>query len=167
MLLELDPPRGVPPLLLGMTIDEARAAMREWGEPEDVRGGMSPSLRVMGPGLCFDVFAHFEDDATVTAIEVWRPEGADTAVTWRGGDVFRTPIEQTLRRIQAFGITVDDSDAQGPCCPDLTLGFNMPDPPFIKAVLVAAPGYYTADPQLDETVNAYVDLLKNRNGGPS
>lgn len=153
MQFKLDPPRGLPPLLIGMSRSEARGAMGFWGVPEEVAGGMTPELRVRDSQLSFDVFAHFEDGATVTAVEIWRPLGdAAPAVTWRGIDVFKTPPDLVLQRIRESGAEVDDSDPLNPFCPELTIGFNRsggPEfvgpglPPWFESVLVAEPGYYS------------------------
>jgi hypothetical protein len=35
--LVLDPPRGVAPILLGTTLDEALAAVPDWGQPRVLR----------------------------------------------------------------------------------------------------------------------------------
>ncbi|GIG59706.1 hypothetical protein Lfu02_40780 [Longispora fulva] len=35
MIFELQPQTGVPPILFGMTVEEARAAMESWGVLED------------------------------------------------------------------------------------------------------------------------------------
>ncbi|WP_370943405.1 hypothetical protein AB5J62_30460 [Amycolatopsis sp. cg5] len=97
MIFDLDPPRGVAPVLIGMGIEEARNAMGRWGLPEDVVGGITPGLRVRDPLLAYDVFAHFEDGSSVTAIEVWRPLGESPAsVVWRGIDIFKSPADIVL-----------------------------------------------------------------------
>jgi hypothetical protein len=89
MYFELDPPRGVRPLVMGMGLAEAREAMSVWGSPEDVVGGLTPGLKVRDAQLSFDVFAHFESDSVLTAVERWRPLGDSPAsVTWNDIDIF-------------------------------------------------------------------------------
>jgi hypothetical protein len=151
MIIRLSPPAGVPPLTIGMTVAESLAAMSVWGAPRDITPGpgRTPELRVEKDGR--DIFAYFEDGATLTAVEIWRPVGGDVTVLWDGLDMFGTPADDILRRFRDRGITVDDSEPERPFCPDLTIGLNREDGPgagpdgvgrFIESVVVGPPGYY-------------------------
>ncbi|MFD8495712.1 hypothetical protein [Amycolatopsis sp. NPDC059657] len=160
MIFDLDPPRGVSPVLLGMSVNEARSAMGHWGLPEDVVGGITPGLRVRDSRLEFDVFAHFEDGSSVTAIEVWRPLGESSAsVVWQGVDIFGNSADVVLRKIRDLGNGIDESDPRSPCCPDVAIGFNRtggPEfagpalPEFFESVLIAESGYYSVEVDLGE-----------------
>jgi hypothetical protein len=134
-----------------MSVDEAQEAMSVWGTPRRLAPGPggSPELRVEKDGR--DIFAFFEDGATLTAVEIWRPVGGDVTVLWDGVDMFGTPADDILRQFRARGITVDDSDPERPFCPDLTIGLNRENGPgagfdgvgrFIESVVVGPPGYY-------------------------
>ncbi|MGQ4615506.1 hypothetical protein [Nocardia sp. R7R-8] len=152
MNLSLIPPVGVPPLLLGMSSDEAAGAMGSWGVPELLEGPTN-RLRVCDRNLNLDVFAHLGSDGRLTAIEVWRPEDidSDVQVTFEGIEVFVETAESVLNIIRLRGFRVDDSDPYCPSCPDLTLGFNREGgndvdrdglARYFESILVAGPGYY-------------------------
>lgn len=159
MIIRLQPPEGVPPLLIGMSIDEARNVMALWGNPEEVfdSPGEVPRLRVRDEGLTRDIFAHIGDDGKVSAIEVWRPvlsklQGEAVHVLYGDVDVFALPANDIIRFLRDRGVEVDESDPFYPSCPQLTLGFNREGGDdvedesgisrFFESVLVARPGYY-------------------------
>ncbi len=154
MIIRLSPPAGVPPLTIGMSVDEALEAMSVWGEPRRLPPGPGrpPELRVEQDGR--DVFAFFEDGATLTAVEIWRPVGGDVTVLWEDVDMFATPADDILRQFRDRGITVDDSDPERPFLPDVTIGLNREGGPeagpdgigrYIESVVVGPPGYYEMD----------------------
>ncbi|NBM16757.1 hypothetical protein [Streptomyces sp. GC420] len=127
MDLVLDPPRGVKPVLLGMTLDEAVAAVSPWGAPEVLTRRTRRSVKVSAScdGVGFQ--ALLEDGEQVTAIELWWPgEGKETStrVLLNGDDVFRTPAEDILRRAAERGWRVDDSQPENPVIPRVSLGFT-------------------------------------------
>jgi len=135
-------------MLLGMGVDEAEAAMAAWGTPErlNVPQGAPPQLFARDEGLDLSVMAHFEDGTSVTAIEFMRPDRGEVTVVWDGIDIFGLSDEDVLAELRRRGVTVDDSDLDYPTCPDVTLGFDRGnDRGHFESVLVAKPGYYTAD----------------------
>ncbi|MER6737279.1 hypothetical protein [Streptomyces puniciscabiei] len=71
MDLVLDPPHGVAPLRLGMTLDEAIAAVSGWGGPRVFRRRSSARVSWSLDGV--GVQALLESSPTVTAIELWWP----------------------------------------------------------------------------------------------
>ena len=85
----LDPPRGVGPLTLGMTLVEAQAALASLGPlPPTAHGELAVHLASgLGFSLGFGVGATRD---RVNAIEVWRPRERDV-VRYRGVDVFGLP----------------------------------------------------------------------------
>ncbi|MGW7816952.1 hypothetical protein ACWGLF_02240 [Streptomyces puniciscabiei] len=154
MDLVLDPPHGVAPLRLGMTLDEAVAAVSGWGEPRVFRrrGSARVSWSLEGVG----VQALLESSPTVTAIELWWPgEGrtSGTRVLLDGDDVFGTPARDLFRRAAARGWTVDRSRPEQPVIPGVSLGFTRQTsqevprdadglPLCVTSVLVGGKDYY-------------------------
>ncbi|MEU3604033.1 hypothetical protein AB0E83_00980 [Streptomyces sp. NPDC035033] len=149
--LHLEPPHGAGPVRLGMSFDEAVAAVVPWGEPRTRvrpgtrRGGVSTACAGIG------VQVHLEEDDRVTAVEFWRPgEGRTSAarVLLGGRDVFTTPADELLA-----GFDVHDGDGEDPFVPGLSLGFTRrtsqevprrPDglPVHFTSVLVGGADYY-------------------------
>lgn len=156
MELVLDPPRGVAPILLGMTLDEALAAVPDWGEPRVLRRPSRNSAKASWTLDHVGVQALVEGGARVTAIELWWPgEGraSGTRVLLEGDEVFTTPAEKLFRRAADRGWTVDTSDPEHPVVPGVSLGFTRqtsqrverdPDglPKFVTSVLVGAEDHY-------------------------
>jgi hypothetical protein len=154
MDLTLDPPRGVAPLRLGMTLDEAVAAGRGWGEPRVA--GRRSSARVSWSVDGVGVQALLESSPTVTAVELWWPgEGrtSGTRVLLDGDDVFATPAQDLFRRAAARGWTVDTSAPEYPVIPGVSLGFTRQTsqevprdagglPSYVTSVLVGGRDYY-------------------------
>ncbi|GHF53446.1 hypothetical protein GCM10010218_38670 [Streptomyces mashuensis] len=147
----LDPPRGVSPVRLGMTFDEAvDAVTRAFGRPRAREGLISVSLDHVG----FQVL--LEKRNRVTALELWWPgEGrtSSTRVLLDGDDVFTTPARTLMRRAAARGWTVDDADPEQVCMPGVSLGFTRSTsqevprergglPVCFTSVLVADEHYY-------------------------
>ncbi|MFJ3638942.1 hypothetical protein ACIPRD_04210 [Streptomyces sp. NPDC090108] len=154
MELILDPPRGVAPLRLGMTLDEAiAAATPEWGEARVVPGrGLAVwkldhvAVQALAEG----------DRSAVTAIELWWPgEGrtSTTRVLYEGDEVFTTPAKRLFARAAGRGLRVDTSDPEYPFIPGLSLGFTRVTsqrvprdsggfPRCVTSVLVGGENYY-------------------------
>ena len=145
----LDPPYGIDPLRLGMTQDEARAALETLGPLQ--RTAYGEVALHLASGLGFSV--GFGVGATldrVNAIEVWRPHELDV-VRCRDVDVFGLPaldvVEQLGRHVE---VVANDEDA-GFTARELYLALWRPfaaddDPDetqghFFQSVLIARPGY--------------------------
>ncbi|GGW62460.1 hypothetical protein GCM10010503_44710 [Streptomyces lucensis JCM 4490] len=127
MDLVLDPPRGVAPLRLGMTLDEAVAAVSGWGEPRVLRRPGRNSAKVSASLDGVGVQALLEGGPAVTAVELWWPgEGRESAtrVLLHGDDVFRTPAVELFRRAALRGRPVDTSRPEHPVIPGVSLGFT-------------------------------------------
>ncbi len=148
MEFELEPPHGVGPLRLGMTADEARAALAALG---GLSGSPATSFWATRPsGLAFTV--GFGVDGRVNAVEVARPEGTDV-VRYRDVDVFGLPALAVVERLRRHTPVTADEDQEG-CftAPTLLLALWRPfaaddDPKeeqgyYFNSVLVARPGYY-------------------------
>ncbi|MEU4148815.1 hypothetical protein [Streptomyces sp. NPDC026659] len=156
MELVLDPPRGIAPILLGATLDEALASTSGWGEPRVLRRPSRNSAKVSWSLDHVGVQALAEGGERVTAIEVWWPgEGrkSGTSVLLWGYDVFATPADELFRCARALGRTVDVSQPEHPVIPGVSLGFTRQTsqavergadglPVYVTSVLVAAEDYY-------------------------
>jgi hypothetical protein len=157
MRFELEPPDGVGLLRLGMTADEAKAALEQLGE---VELGRQDGLYAQRPsGLGFT--AHLGADDRVNAIEVWRPQ-ADDVVHYRDVDVFGLPALEVVARLGRLAtVRPDEDDPSSHVAPDLLLSFwrpfagdDDPDDPqgyYFSSVLVARPGYYDTPDDADGT----------------
>ncbi|MFB8031418.1 hypothetical protein ACFC5Z_00340 [Streptomyces sp. NPDC056004] len=157
MDLVLDPPHGVAPLRLGMTLEEAvAAAPREWGGAGVVR-------RSKGDAVAEWTLDHVgvqamveEGGGVVTAIELWWPgEGraSGTRVLLDGDEVFTTPAQELFARAADRGWRVDTSQPEYPVVPGVSLGFTRQTsqeverdtnglPRCVTSVLVGAKDYY-------------------------
>ncbi|MFF0475149.1 hypothetical protein [Streptomyces sp. NPDC004284] len=135
MDLHLAPPHGAGPVHLGMTLDEAVAAVSPWGEPR-VRTRPNRVLATVSV-ICdhMGVEVLLEEEDTVTAVELWWPgEGREssTRVLLEGvgvlgvpaPDLFRTPADDVLGHLAAQGWRVHDADGEAPFVAGLSLGFT-------------------------------------------
>jgi hypothetical protein len=145
----IDPPRGVGPLTLGMTLVEARAALASLGPLQPTAHG-EPSVHLasgLGFSLGFGVGATRD---RVNAIEVWRPRERDV-VRYRGVDVFSLPALEVAQQLRGHVDLVANEDDDGFTARDVYLALWRPfaaddDPDetqgyFFQSVLVARPGY--------------------------
>lgn len=156
MDLVLDPPRGVAPVRLGMTLDEAVAAVSSWGEPKVHHRRYRESADISTSCDHVGIQVLLEGQALVTAVEVWWPgEGREssTRVLLEGDDVFQTPADDILRRAADRGWTVDPGDGEYSHIPGVSLGFTrqtsqevprLPSglPVYFTSVLVGSADYY-------------------------
>ncbi|MGC4746067.1 hypothetical protein ACLQ28_10450 [Micromonospora sp. DT201] len=145
----LDPPRGVGPLSLGMTIDEARGALETLGRlTPTVHGELVLHLP---SGLGFSVgFGVGPTRGRVNAIEMWRPHEQDV-VRYRDVDVFGLPALEVVERLRRHIDIVPNEDDDGFTARKLHLAlwrpFSEEDDPddeqgrFFQSVLLARPGY--------------------------
>ncbi|MBM0276024.1 hypothetical protein [Micromonospora tarensis] len=149
MEIVLDPPRGVGPLRLGMTADEARAALQTLGRLTPTAHG---ELAMHLPsGLGFSVgFGVGPTHGRVNAIEVWRP-GERDLVRYHDVDVFGLPAAAVVTRLRRHVDLVANEDDDGFTARGLYLALWRPfaaddDPDeeqgyFFQSVFVARPGY--------------------------
>ena len=157
--IELVRELGVPPLLFGMTISEARVAMQTWGtlyDTPDNPSGMS-RLNARDDAFNHDIYANFEGGDRVTSIEIWRPEhGPDSpppSVVFGDIDIFALPADEVVDTLRQRGHEVDATDVYFPFFNDIALGFNRSGGDevtdddeglalFFRSVVIAPPGYY-------------------------
>lgn len=152
MILELLPEVGVATLRLGMSPDEAVRAARDLGfAPSDPDYGDTP-----GQVLCEHEQSQTEFNlgftkGALTDIHVYRFRVASTDVTISLDelDVFRTPSELLLERLEERGHTVEQNDDGVDTLPDLKVilsnesSFEYPvdeegDPVFFDYALVTS-----------------------------
>ncbi|MEH1166735.1 hypothetical protein V6V47_15260 [Micromonospora sp. CPCC 205539] len=145
----LDPPRGVGPLRLGMTTDEACGALETLGRLTPTAHG---ELAVHLPsGLGFSVgFGVGSTRDRVNAIEVWRPQEHDL-VRYHDVDVFGLPAPEVVKRLRHHVEIVSNEDDDGFTARKLYLALWRPfaadddrdeeQGHFFQSVLLARPGY--------------------------
>ncbi|MCP9988272.1 hypothetical protein LUX01_17855 [Streptomyces sudanensis] len=153
----LDPPRAAGPVRLGMTPEEALAAVAPWGTPEVVPPGGRPPEKIFTACREIGVSIFLEDSGgVVTAVELWWPgEGrrTDVRVLLDGDDVFTTPAEDLFRKAGERGWTVDRTEPEYPFIPGVSLGFTRQTsqevprtpgglPVHVTSVLVGGEHYY-------------------------
>ncbi|MCX5400245.1 hypothetical protein [Streptomyces sp. NBC_00102] len=166
MDLELDPPRGVAPIVLGTTLDEVLAAAPgAWGEPKVLRRPGRSSATVSWTVDHVGVQALLEGDGThVTAVELWWPgEGrtSGTRVLLGKDEVFTTPAAELFRRAAGRGWTVDVSRPEYPVIPGVSLGFTRQTSQEVERDADGLPVYVTSVLVGDEN---YYDYLRSARG---
>ncbi|MEU3302478.1 hypothetical protein ABZ729_22045 [Streptomyces sp. NPDC006678] len=122
MILELLPDVGVATLRLGMSADEAVGAAREQGcAPSDPDYGDAPGQVLCEHGESQTEFNLGFTKGALTDIHVYRfrIEDADVTVVLDGVDVFRTPSEELLERLEERGHMVEQNDDGVDTLPDL------------------------------------------------
>ncbi|TDD34051.1 hypothetical protein E1287_17715 [Actinomadura sp. KC06] len=161
MEFELRPEQGVPPVLLGATLAEARSALQGLGflDVEDFqRAPDEPgALLFNGPAGRVSGFVYADEDGRVVAIEIANPnprnapgEGQDTVV-YSGLDVFGTPAQDVIEALTAA--TEVDVDGDSVIAPDLFMEFSRGGEhhdrvdgdgraTFFSSVLLAGEDYY-------------------------
>ncbi len=149
MEFALDPPRGVGPLRLGLTLDEARAALETLGP---LTSPASSELAVHLPsGLRFSVgFGVGPTGNQVNAIEIWRPH-ADDVLRYRDVNVFGLPALEVVERLREHINVVPNENGAGFTARELYLAFwrpfaadddsNEEEGFYFQSVLLARPGY--------------------------
>ncbi|MFB8273271.1 hypothetical protein ACFC96_42740 [Streptomyces sp. NPDC055955] len=157
MDLVFDPPHGVAPLRLGMTLQEAvAAAPREWGQASVLRRSEDDAMAEWTLDHVGVQAMAEEDGVVVTAIELWWPgEGRvfSTRVLLDGDEVFTTPAQEVFARAVSRGWRVGTSQPEYPVIPGVSLGFTRQTsqeverdadrlPRCVTSVLVGAKDYY-------------------------
>ncbi|MET7402581.1 hypothetical protein ABZS66_54785 [Dactylosporangium sp. NPDC005572] len=149
MEFALEPRQGVGPLRLGMTIDEARAALETLGPLSSTAHG-EVALHLPS-GLEFSLgFGVGRTRDRVNAIEVWRPIERDV-VRYRDVDLFGLPALEVVERLRRHVNLRPNEDDDGFTARELYLALWRPfaaddDPDeeqghFFQSVLLARPGY--------------------------
>lgn len=159
MEFELDPPRGVGPLRLGMRRSGAHAALESLRDLDAVSASDVPGRHVFRPsGLMISIGCIRE---RLVAVELVRPEDRGDSVRFQGIDVFTLPARDVIERLRArTRVEPADDDPASFVAPDLLLSlwrpFEADDDPeeeqghYFSTVLVAEPGYYDTPAQAAE-----------------
>lgn len=164
MHIELDPPNGITGFRFGMPVDELKEAAAELGRISVTDEGPPTRwdhMQVYTQLDQFDVVFHSEDGKTLTSVDIARPyeQDADVSVTWRGIDVFRTPVFDLMQQIEAAGYSINRRERSHPLVPGLSLGLNWNPrddipfdgdieedddamPVYLRGILAAPAGYY-------------------------
>ena len=152
MVFDLEPPRGVGPVWIGMTRIEALEAVRAWGEPEPFQrtAQESPGWIVRRPAT---TFVYFDSSGIVEAIEFGSPRRrvvASDRVMYRGIDLFTAPARDVLHSLDLLGVEMNESERGFAfTAPAILLALWRDGEPygedglpeFFGSALVAQPGY--------------------------
>ncbi|BCJ39580.1 hypothetical protein GCM10010168_92410 [Actinoplanes ianthinogenes] len=146
MEIALDPPHGAGPVRLGMTADEARAALETLGPLAP--GALGELAITLPSGLYVSVGFGVSGPTAhrVNAIELHRPDQDTDTVRFRDVDVFTRPAERVLDGLRRLTRVDEDEDTGGFIAPDLLLAFSLDDG-YFASVLLARPGYYDTPAQ--------------------
>ncbi|MFF9090356.1 hypothetical protein ACF1BE_28935 [Streptomyces sp. NPDC014991] len=152
MELELLPHVGVGRFRLGMSVEEARAAVEAWGLFRAVSIDEEPGqIGLTHDESRLNIVLGFTKGA-LSGVELFRfqNEDADVRVLLDGLDVFRTPSEDLFEQLAERGHTIEEND----------LGFDAL--PALKVILANQSSYeYPVDEEGDPLYYDYV-LLADR-----
>jgi hypothetical protein len=152
VIFDLEPPRGVGPLLIGMTRTEALEVLRTWGEPEPFQRTAQDSLGWLVRRVA-TTFVYCDSCGIVEAIEFGSPGRGVVAgdrVMYRGIDLFATRAREVLQSLCLLGVEMYESERGSAfTAPDILLAlwrYGEPYgedglPEFFESVLMAQPGY--------------------------
>lgn len=154
MNVEIRPHIGVGPFRLGMPFDEAMEIARSLARVSHRPGAEQPPGKyvVNFDDSGFQYVLSFPEAGTLTSVELWRfqEEAADIHVTFDELDVFRTPSEELVERLEERGHAVSYDDDLGiHALPELKMSFadnssfeypvdEEGDPLYFDYVLVSA-----------------------------
>ncbi|MFF2382605.1 hypothetical protein [Streptomyces sp. NPDC058108] len=159
MDLDLAPPAGVGPLLIGMPRQAANTALDSLRDLTSVSDSDRPGQHIFRPsGLMISIDCM---QGRLEAIELGRPAAATDRVMFRGLDVFSLPAREVVRLMREHTtVRADPEDPASFVAPDLLLSFWRPfeaeDEPdeeqgyYFTSVLVAQPGYYDTPAEAEE-----------------
>ncbi|MER7828478.1 hypothetical protein ABTX85_38780 [Streptomyces sp. NPDC096097] len=151
MDLELVPPTGVGPLVIGMPRQHADAALLSLRDPSVTSDSDRPGQHVFRPsGLMISISC---TRGLLEAVELGRPSNPSDSVRFGGVDVLGLSAREVVRRMrEQTTVLMDEEDPASFVAPDLLLSFWRPfaadDAPdeeqgyYFSSVLLARPGYY-------------------------
>ena len=157
-------PHGLGPVQLGMTREDARRALAEWGECRPFRRTPESNEGWSVTRRSTTIFANVDDDDRVHAIELASPghgiAGGDQVV-FDDVDLFIDEADAVIAKLEAKGIRLTaGDDGYTTTAPDVLLGLWRDGEPsdestglplYFESALIARPGYYderrTADPR--------------------
>ncbi|MFI1939605.1 hypothetical protein ACH44C_20910 [Streptomyces purpureus] len=147
MEIEVLPHVGLGPFRIGMTFDEAMAAVPEWGAVKHSPTGERPPGKyvVAHEQFKFEVVLIFRENETLNSVEAWRfrDEDADVRITLEGTDIFRTPKRRLRQHLEEQGHPLDYDGIGFDAVPDLKLILaNASSYEYPKDPKTGAPLYY-------------------------
>lgn len=152
MELELLPRVGVSRFRLGMSVEEARETVQEWGLFRTVSSDAEPGqIDLSNDESGLSIVLGFSK-GVLSGVELFRfrNEDADVRVVLDGLDVFRTPSEDLFAQLGERGHTIEEND----------LGFDAL--PELKVILANHSSYeYPVDEEGDPLYYDYV-LVANQ-----
>lgn len=152
----LDPPRGIGPLVLGMSRLEANAALETLRDPGHRSTSDAAGRHIFRPdGLMVSIECRID---RLIAVELSRPHSPGDRVVFRGIDLFGLPAREVIQRLgEATDVEPHEDEPASILAPDLLLSLwrpfqtdDQPDEPqgyFFSTVLLARPGYYDTPTQ--------------------
>ena len=148
-------PDGLGPVQLGMTRDDARRALAEWGECRPFRRTAESNEGWSVTRSSTTIFATVDDGDRVEAIELASPghgiAGGDQVV-YDDVDLFIDEADMVIAKLEAKGIRLTEGDnGYTTTAPDVLLGLWRDGEPsdestglprYFESALIARPGYY-------------------------
>ncbi|MGW2747007.1 hypothetical protein [Streptomyces sp. NPDC001450] len=125
MDIEIRPHVGVGPFRLGMSVEEARGTVQEWGLFRTVASDPDPGqITLTHDASRLSVVLGFTKGA-LSDVELFRfrNEDADVRVLLDGLDVFRTPSEDLFEQLAERGHVFDENDLGFDALPELKVIF--------------------------------------------
>ncbi|MFC9291782.1 hypothetical protein [Streptomyces sp. NPDC057052] len=149
MRLELDPPRGVGDVRIGMPVDAAEQILNQLPGVVPPAPGERRNKGFVHYASELSISLDFDSRGVVRAVELFRPE-RDVQIIFQGISVFEEPAEGVISRLaEMYRLEIED-EGQNVTAPDVFIGFwrsVLPMDPdddggrYFDSVLVAAPGY--------------------------
>ncbi|MGW0394257.1 hypothetical protein ACWDYJ_25895 [Streptomyces sp. NPDC003042] len=149
MVIDLDPPRGVGGLQIGMPIEAAEQILREMSGFIPPAAGEFRNKGFAHYDSELSISVDFDSRGVVRAIELFRPEG-DVQVTFLGISLFEESADVVISRLsERFRLEIED-EGLNVAAPDVFIGLwrrTLPeisggdDGRYFESVLIAAPGY--------------------------
>jgi hypothetical protein len=151
MDFDLDPPRGVGPLRLGMPRAEANIALEQLRDVHELSPSDIAGRHIFRPsGLMISIGCQAD---RLIAVEFTRPQSTIDRVRFQDVDLFTLSAREVIERLGALvRIEPNPDEPASVVAPDLLLSlwraFEADDEPdeeqgyYFNTVLVAQPGYY-------------------------
>ncbi|KOV71698.1 hypothetical protein ADL00_07175 [Streptomyces sp. AS58] len=149
MRLELDPPRGVGDLRIGMAVDAAEQILERLPGFVPAPPGQRRNKGFAHYGSELSISLDFDHGGAVRAVELFRP-AEETQVVFQGISVFDVPADDIVTRLAGrYRLDIED-DGLDVTAPEVFIGFwrrtrptgpNDEDGRYFESVLIAAPGY--------------------------
>ncbi|MEU6777806.1 hypothetical protein ABZ912_01295 [Nonomuraea angiospora] len=145
---------GLDDLRFGMDEAQVRAELAVYGNVENASApGGALSLRTQGLDDSFSIYAVFNAEGLLSALEIWRPDDVSLIdVDFRGIPMFATPADEVLARLAELGHRIDLEDQWHPLLPEASIGLDREGGDdcdddglarYFQSIFVAPYGYYS------------------------